>query len=129
MTSVFQGVRSPHLPSFVWVLGVPLALTLGWQVLYLLSPAQARVVLLSHFMFCLHVCFYAVCQKRTCDSPATRVTDGCELPCASWELDPVDQPELLTTEQLLSTAYFFFLLEYQIYKKVYFNNPHFLRLP
>ena len=43
-------------------------------------------------------------QKRSSDSPETRVMDGYELPCGYWELnsDPLEeQAVLLTTEPSL----------------------------
>lgn len=59
---------------------------------------------------CLHVCmsiFCTLCSWKSEDggkSPAARVTDGCELSCGCWELNPDHPQELymfLTTEQSL----------------------------
>lgn len=62
-------------------------------------------------MYVFVTCAHSDCggQKRTCDSPGIRVTGGCEPWYGFWELDPVKQPELLTTEQFFITpqAWFF----------------------
>jgi hypothetical protein len=45
-------------------------------------------------------------------SPGTGVTDSCELPCGSWELNQgglKEQPVLLTTEPSLQLLCFFLI--------------------
>ena len=56
----------------------------------------------------MYVCALQVCnphsgQKRASD-PQYRITDGCELPCGCWELNPgplEEQLVILTIEQSL----------------------------
>ena len=63
---------------------------------------------------CMHVCAPYVCcacrgQKESAGSLGTGVTDGCEPPCACWELtlgSLEEQPVLLTTESSLQSQRF-----------------------
>ena len=49
-------------------------------------------------MFWPYICLY-----ESVGSTETGVTDSCELSCGSWELNPEEQPVLLTAEPSLQT--------------------------
>lgn len=74
-------------------------------------PKDLVIFISRAWVFCLQVCLCTTCtsdvhtgQKRVSDPSRPGVTEGCELPCGCWELNPgplQEQPVLLATEPSL----------------------------